>query len=295
MLSQSTPPKQLFAINNNDSPQVSKNFDLVMSQMNIADSTAFKTKLERQWENAANKKQLLSLVFCEIDFLNEYVEHYGPQGASFMLISVALILKKICDAHNCFLARNDQLGFTVILQGATPLEVQSFADKLCVAIKQSQTEHKYSKIDNFITLSIGISALYPCTKKNLKETAKSALATAKREGNRINDTKSASVVTDIQIKENTPSPVIPNLNQQTIALEKTDITTEIPDFLASPVKDETSVSTTTYRGQTIKKSAQKKEQSAPEMDNNAPNKSASIPAINKKKPPRMYRGQIISN
>jgi diguanylate cyclase (GGDEF)-like protein len=279
---QPTPPNQLFAINNNPPPQVSKNFDLVMSQMNIADSMAFKTNLAQQWQNAADKKQLLSLVFCEIDFLNEYVQHYGTEGASFMLISVALILKNICDEHNCFLARNDQLGFTVILQGATPLEVQSFADKLCVAIKQSQTEHKYSKIDNFITLSIGISALYPSTKKNLKETAKSRLAIARKEGNRVrvNDIKPASAVSNKQVNTKNPVPVMPKLNQQT------NLHTEAPDSIAPILKDEATILSTTYRGQTIKKSTQKKENGAPEVDTNAPNKN---------KPPRMYRGQIISS
>lgn len=279
---QPTPPKQLFAVNNPPPPQVSKNFDLVMSQMNIADSIAFKTNLAQQWQNAANKNQLLSLVFCEIDFLNEYVEHYGTEGASFMLISVALILKNICDEHNCFLARNDQLGFSVILQGATPLEVQSFADKLCGAIKQSQTEHKYSKIDNFITLSIGISALYPSTKKNLKETAKSRLAMARKEGNRVNGTKPASAVSNVQVKTKNPAPV----NQHESAVEQTSLCTEARDSIAPTLKDEATTASATYRGQTIKKSTQKKEHSAPEVDGNAPNKD---------KPPRMYRGQIISS
>jgi PleD family two-component response regulator len=80
----------------------SSTIELVMSQIKIASHSDFEKQLAQHWQAAANEKQLLSVLICEIDFYHEYVEKYGLQGASFMLLVVALALKNICDQHGLF-------------------------------------------------------------------------------------------------------------------------------------------------------------------------------------------------
>lgn len=284
----------LFTITNTEAPLVSENFELVMSQMNISNSIAFKKELEQQWKNAAQKQQLLSLLFCEVDFLHEYVEYYGVQGTSFMLISISLSLKNICDEHNCFLALNEQQGFTVLMRGATIREVQALSDKLCAAVRQSKTEHKHAKVNDFITLSVGISSLYPSTKSILKEKAKNSLVKAKRAGgNRVNEMKPSSIVTSfdnkVRNKANNdkiekPKETAPKRDSSLVAEEEIRVTPE--------------TMTTTYRGQVTEKNTQKNVTDAPKEVLNAPNKDDTLHSnknISPKKAVRMYRGQIVTD
>ena len=283
-----------------------KNFEAVMSELNIGSPDDFDKQLSIQWKDAAIKKELISVFLCEIDFYNEYVQNYGIQGASFMLISIALILKNECQKHNCFLSRNDNFGFSILLKGGMVDEVQAIADNLCQSVKRAQTEHKYSSIAGVITLSIGVSSLNPKCKTALKGGAKKSLNMAKNSGgNKVKLVKSSQLMMpeEFTLEEEITSPSSNTVDskRRELVLEKQKTNAIKPDLFAEKEKHITKPNTKidrTYRGQTIQNKNEETKKDAPKSNNNALNVCNDDIIFDEQKSKqtkvRMYRGQVIS-
>lgn len=187
-------------------------FELVMTQMNIPDRHAFDLQYESYWQQASQKGQLLSVLICEIDFFNAYNDNYGHQGSSFMLLVIGLALKNTCEKHDCYLARYGNNEFAILIKGREVEEVQAVGEALRLAVEESRTEHKYSKVSNIVTLSIGISSLYPTTMKTLMQKSENALHSARTEGcNRVcsnikHNRTSSSLPPSAQVNESIAPP-----------------------------------------------------------------------------------------
>lgn len=157
-------------------------FEQVMMQMNIADRKTFDRKYTELWNEASENNELLSLMICEIDFFKAYHDNYGHQGASFMLLVIALALKTTCEEHDCFLGRYKGDEFGILLKGGTPADAEAIAEKLRLAVEKSRTEHKFSSVSNIVTLSIGLSSFYPTSMQVVMNQASAALANAQSSG-----------------------------------------------------------------------------------------------------------------
>ncbi|GLS91616.1 hypothetical protein GCM10007916_26850 [Psychromonas marina] len=165
---------------------VNSAFEQVMSQMNIADRHAFDLQYEKYWQEASKKGLLLSVLICEIDFFKAYNDNYGQQGSSFMLLVIGLALKNTCEKHDCFLARYGGNEFAILMKAGDVEKAQEVGEALRLAVEQSQTEHKYSQVSKVVTLSIGISSVYPTSMKSLMMKSEKALFSAKTSGcNRV--------------------------------------------------------------------------------------------------------------
>lgn len=281
------------------SSQQNNSFELLMSQINIAGPEDLNNTFTQQWQNAAMDKQLISLLLCEIDFYQEYVECYGVQGASFMLISVALTLKSICDIHGCFLTHNEQRGFTILVKGGSFQEVQTIADSLCAAVKKSKTEHKHSKVNGFITITIGASSTYPTTQADLKESANNSVTSAKTAGgNRVSDVESLQKIDNSAPRNRINTSTVANnidTNRQKELAEKQKINAQQLDFFAEPEQQTSANGGKTYRGQIINQDPEQQQIDALKSHNSALNNGKAPRSTEKKKPAvRMYRGQVVT-
>ncbi|TEW56113.1 diguanylate cyclase [Psychromonas sp. RZ22] len=157
-------------------------FEQVMQQMNIADRDNFDSKYAQLWSEASDDLELLSVLICEIDFFDEYNENYGHQASSFMLLVVALALKTVCEEHGAYLARYKGNEFGILVKGKTAESAHEIAEKLRSAVEKSNTEHKYSEVADIVTLSIGLSSVYPTSMQVEVKQATSALSIAKMSG-----------------------------------------------------------------------------------------------------------------
>ena len=157
-------------------------FEQVMLQMNIADRTNFDKKYAQMWGEASDAQEMLSVIICEIDFFNEYNENYGHQASSFMLLVIALALKTTCEEHRCYLARYKGNEFGILVKGENAKSASAIAEKLRFAVEKSRTEHKYSSVSDIVTLSIGLSSVYPTSMQTEMKQAATALNSAKMSG-----------------------------------------------------------------------------------------------------------------
>lgn len=157
-------------------------FEQVMQQMNIADSSDFEKQYTQYWNEASDAQEALSLLVCEIDCFNEYNSNYGHQASSFMLLVVALALKTTCEEHGCYLARYRGNEFGILIKGSEPQTASAIAEKLRFAVEKSRTEHKFSTVSDIVTLSIGVSSVFPTSMQTEMKQAAKALNTAKMSG-----------------------------------------------------------------------------------------------------------------
>lgn len=310
---QSTKPTQnVYSLNENftQPPKKVNSFELVMSQMGIANVEAFNNAYSEQWQSAAMDKQLLSVLICEVDFYQAYVDNHGDQGASFMMVSMALLLKNICEKSQAFLSFNEHHGFSILVKSNTVQDVQDIAIELCEGVKQSKTEHKNSLVSDIVTLSVGTSSFYPTTPDIFKAEAQKALEKSKAAGgNQINDLSEAKSVTvsglsDVteemlkketaQVSEKAIEEI--TLSQERAATENTPRNSQPFDLFAETL-DEVDTPTKMYRGQVIENEIEStielsfKDSAVQESVEEAP-----VEVIKKKaKPVRMYRGQIIQD
>jgi diguanylate cyclase (GGDEF)-like protein len=161
-------------------------FDQVMSQMNIADRPAFDVKYDQYWKSASENGELLSVLICEIDYFKDYVDNYGHQGASFMLLVIGLALKNTCEKYGCYLAHYRGNEFAILIKGGDVTEVEEIGEALRLAVEEARTEHKHSKVSDVVTLSIGISSVYPTSLSMLIQNSQNALHSAQKAGfNRV--------------------------------------------------------------------------------------------------------------
>jgi len=154
-------------------------FEQVMSQMNIADRAAFDARYDQMWKEASDENELLSVFMCEIDLFKAYHDNYGQQGASFMLLVVGLALKNMCEKYNCFLAHYQKEEFGILMKGGDPDTALEIAENLRQAVEDSRTEHKFSSVSRVVTLSIGVSSIYPNSMQVLMAQVDNALGKAK--------------------------------------------------------------------------------------------------------------------
>ena len=157
-------------------------FEQVMSQMNIADRYAFDVQYDKYWQQASEEGELLSVLICEIDFFKAYNDNYGHQGSAFMLLVIGLALKNTCEKFGCYLARYRGDEFAILVKGGDVEAAQEIAESLRLAVEKSRTEHKHSQVSDIVTLSIGISSVYPTSMKVLMQKSAMALHSAKKSG-----------------------------------------------------------------------------------------------------------------
>jgi diguanylate cyclase (GGDEF)-like protein len=153
--------------------------------MNFADRTSFHHHFEQLWKESVDEKELLSLIICEVDCFQPYTDHYGKQAAEDVLLIVACILLELCDKYGYFTAHIEDERFVLLIKGGNATNALKVAEELRLALEQTKTEHATSEVDDIVTMSVGLSSLFPSKLNSmqiLNAEADSALQTAKKEG-----------------------------------------------------------------------------------------------------------------
>lgn len=151
----------------------------------IANRRSFDSEYQNIWQKSCDEQELLSLVMCDIDFFKAYNDNYGHQQGDDTLQQVASILQTICEKQGYFVARYGGEEFVVIIEGGNATKALKVAEELRQAVENAQIEHFYSQTSHILTLSMGLSSLFPSelnSKKILLAEAGSALYSAKNSG-----------------------------------------------------------------------------------------------------------------
>lgn len=134
----------------------------------IANRRAFDLQFTKLWQEACEEQELLSLVMCDIDFFKHYNDNYGHQKGDQALQCVAHALQDGCDKSDCFVARYGGEEFVVLIKGGNATKALKVAENIRQAVEKAQVEHLYSSVSTVITLSMGLSSIFPSELNSMK-------------------------------------------------------------------------------------------------------------------------------
>ena len=117
----------------------------------------FNTKIEDEINRAKRENNYFSLLILDIDYFKEYNDTYGHQEGDIALEKVSFILKKYTNRSSDFAFRlgGEEFGIITTLD---KIKVIEFANHLKNEIENLKIEHKSSIINNYLTISIGITS-----------------------------------------------------------------------------------------------------------------------------------------
>ena len=151
----------------------------------LANRRRFDEYIEQEWQRLAREQEPLSLILCDIDFFKLYNDTYGHQAGDDCLKQVATALRHSVKRPADLVARYGGEEFTVILPHTTAAGAFCLAKSIHQQIRQLRLAHPGSTVSQYVTLSLGVAGLIPCsgvTPAKLIAAADAALYEAKTTG-----------------------------------------------------------------------------------------------------------------
>ena len=124
---------------------------------NIRNRRFFDETFETTFLEAKRDKLSLAIMMIDIDFFKPYNDNYGHGQGDIALKKVAKALEKTIKRPSDFVARYGGEEFVILLKDINKDGVEAVANNLLNAIREVKITHEFSKIENYVTISIGAS------------------------------------------------------------------------------------------------------------------------------------------
>ncbi len=155
----------------------------------VANRRMFDTVLEREWLEARQHQQPLSLIMIDIDYFKQYNDFYGHLQGDEVLKQVAKTLSHAGVRARDFFARFGGEEFALILPETNALSASKIAERCRNLVFKAQIPHAKSEISQILTISVGAGSMTPGPTDDLKafvESVDALMYQAKHDGrNRI--------------------------------------------------------------------------------------------------------------
>lgn len=143
----------------------------------------------KEWRRAVRQAKPISIMMIDIDFFKLYNDCLGHLMGDMSLKKVAAAISETLIRPGDFMARYGGEEFVVILPDTDMATACRIGEQVRRTVAELKIEHKASRIDDILTISIGIAGTLPCGKvesRSLLSAADEALYEAKRRGrNRV--------------------------------------------------------------------------------------------------------------
>ena len=124
---------------------------------NIRNRRFFDETFEKTFNEIKRDKKSLAVLMIDIDFFKPYNDNYGHGQGDETLRKVARALEKTIKRASDFVARYGGEEFVILLKGINKDGVEAVANNLLNAVRELKITHEFSKIENYVTVSIGVS------------------------------------------------------------------------------------------------------------------------------------------
>jgi len=151
---------------------------------NIPNRRSFVDYIKRELSRAKREKHNIALLIIDIDYFKEYNDNYGHVEGDKCLFLVASLLKRALKRDIDFVARYGGDEFVAVMTNIDYDGAYLVAEEMTENIKEHAIEHKYSPIEDILTITIGGYTLIPedITMEQLIHNADNALYDAKDKG-----------------------------------------------------------------------------------------------------------------
>ncbi|MEM8779393.1 MAG: diguanylate cyclase [Cyanobacteria bacterium P01_G01_bin.49] len=126
----------------------------------------FNRYFQQEWGRSQRQNQPLSLLLCDLDYFKFYNDYYGHQRGDTCLQQVAQMLQEVLKRRTDLAFRYGGEEFAIILPNTESAGAQILAEQLVQRIRQQEIPHYVSPIKSYVTISIGIAVMVPCTEAN---------------------------------------------------------------------------------------------------------------------------------
>ena len=124
---------------------------------NIRNRRFFDETFEKTFNEIKRDKKSLAVLMIDIDFFKPYNDNYGHGQGDETLRKVAKALEKTIKRASDFVARYGGEEFVILLKDINKDGVEAVANNLLNAVRELKITHEFSKIENYVTVSIGAS------------------------------------------------------------------------------------------------------------------------------------------
>ncbi|WHY92966.1 diguanylate cyclase [Neobacillus cucumis] len=192
----------IFIAKSNEAEQHLREANSLLNQLSYIDGLTgisnrryFDQTLEKEWANLSSTNSPLTLLMFDIDYFKKYNDTYGHLEGDRCLQSIANAIKNEIYIHPSYtFCRYGGEEFALILPFADQNDGIQMAEKIQKVIQTLSIPHISSKISDIVTLSIGISTMYPKTsldREKIIQLADQSLYLSKTNGrNRISSVHS---------------------------------------------------------------------------------------------------------
>ena len=151
----------------------------------VANRRRFDEILKREWKRANRSHMPLSLIFCDIDYFKFFNDTYGHQAGDDCLRIVAHVIRSNLHRPEDFLARYGGEEFILVLPNTDADGAFHLAEAIRRDVVRQKIAHTASRINRYLTMSLGISCIIPrqnIDPESLVKLADQALYEAKQGG-----------------------------------------------------------------------------------------------------------------
>ena len=124
---------------------------------NIRNRRFFDETFEKTFNEIKRDKKSLAVLMIDIDFFKPYNDNYGHGQGDETLRKVAKALEETIKRASDFVARYGGEEFVILLKDINKDGVEAVANNLLNAVRELKITHEFSKIENYVTVSIGVS------------------------------------------------------------------------------------------------------------------------------------------
>ncbi len=116
----------------------------------------FNLVYDKELKRAKRAKSYITFMMLDIDFFKQYNDTYGHIEGDYALKSVAKVLKDTLKRPSDFVFRLGGEEFGVLLTQTDESNSAKLARDICDAIRGRELVHESSKVNKFLTMSIGV-------------------------------------------------------------------------------------------------------------------------------------------
>lgn len=124
---------------------------------NIRNRRFFDEAFETTFLEIKRENKNLAIMMIDIDFFKPYNDNYGHGKGDEALKKVAFALQSTIKRPTDLVARYGGEEFVILLKNIDKPGLETVAKNLLEAVRDLKITHDFSKVANFITVSIGIS------------------------------------------------------------------------------------------------------------------------------------------
>lgn len=122
----------------------------------LGNHRGFEQHLKQKMEDVKKTKQNLAVLFIDVDYFKLYNDNYGHLNGDLALIQVAQIISRHI-AENDLAIRYGGEEFVILLEDTNEIDAKLIAAIIIQDMFDRKIPHDFSKISNYLSVSIGLT------------------------------------------------------------------------------------------------------------------------------------------